>query len=174
MSWLAHSLSKSLRIEEDDGDGEDNDDVVPNNNSNEAHVPPTTSTKPQADDNEIESDEEEEEDAQTRGVKEDLSEFQQTLTRQFWGVASFLAPPPSHPSTPSNRLAPDCGRSEPADHQPGQPPMAFNEDEEEEEELEECAVGVTEEVLAFARNIAMHPETWLDFPLDEEEDLGGM
>lgn len=50
--------------------------------------------------------------------------------------------------------------------------MAFNEDEEEEEELEECAVGVTEEVLAFARNIAMHPETWLDFPLDEEEDLG--
>lgn len=172
MSWLAHSLSKSLRIEEGDGDGEDNDDVVPHNNSNEAHVPPTTSTKPQADDNEIESDEEE--DAQTRGVKEDLSEFQQTLTRQFWGVASFLAPPPSHPSTPSNRLAPDCGRSEPSDHQPGQPPMAFNEDEEEEEELEECAVGVTEEVLAFARNIAMHPETWLDFPLDEEEDLGGM
>ncbi|KAB2627695.1 hypothetical protein D8674_032490 [Pyrus ussuriensis x Pyrus communis] len=25
---------------------------------------------------------------------------------------------------------------------------------------------------AFTRNIAMHPETWLDFPLDEEEDLG--
>ncbi|KAI5083249.1 hypothetical protein GOP47_0002992 [Adiantum capillus-veneris] len=34
------------------------------------------------------------------------------------------------------------------------------------------AVGVTEEVLAFARNISMHPETWLDFPLftDDEED----
>lgn len=47
-----------------------------------------------------------------------------------------------------------------------------------EELLEErClggAVGITEEVLAFARNIAMHPETWLDFPLDEEEDLDGM
>ncbi|KAM1237190.1 hypothetical protein ACFX13_038928 [Malus domestica] len=36
----------------------------------------------------------------------------------------------------------------------------------------DCAVEITEEVLAFARNIAMHLETWLDFPLDEEEDLG--
>eukprot|EP00250_Pteridium_aquilinum_P016687 c23239_g1_i1 orf=155-2080(+) len=33
-------------------------------------------------------------------------------------------------------------------------------------------VGVTEEVLAFAKNISMHPETWLDFPLftDDDED----
>ncbi|CAN0873353.1 hypothetical protein LINGRAHAP2_LOCUS10352 [Linum grandiflorum] len=31
-------------------------------------------------------------------------------------------------------------------------------------------VGITDEVLAFASNIAMHPETWLDFPIDEEED----
>ncbi|XP_021889636.1 LOW QUALITY PROTEIN: FK506-binding protein 5 [Carica papaya] len=45
------------------------------------------------------------------------------------------------------------------------------DEEEEEEELGGSAVGITEEVLAFARNIAMHPETWLDFPLDEEEDL---
>ncbi|KAM5565908.1 hypothetical protein ABKV19_019757 [Rosa sericea] len=169
MSWLAHSLSKSLRID-GDGEGQDHDDdVVPHRNTNnEADVPPTASTKPQDRGNEIESDAEAVEDAQTRGVKEDLSEFQQTLTRQFWGVASFLAPPP-----PSDRLAPppDCDRSEPPDHRPAQSPMAFNEGEEEEEE-EECAVGVTDEVLAFARNIAMHPETWLDFPLDEEEDLG--
>ncbi|KAI3958877.1 hypothetical protein MKX01_023553 [Papaver californicum] len=33
-----------------------------------------------------------------------------------------------------------------------------------------AAVGVTDDVLAFARNIAMHPETWLDFPLDKDED----
>ena len=32
------------------------------------------------------------------------------------------------------------------------------------------AVGVTEEVLAFAMNIAYHPETWLDFPLEEEDE----
>ncbi|KAF5811054.1 hypothetical protein HanXRQr2_Chr04g0176961 [Helianthus annuus] len=36
----------------------------------------------------------------TRGVKEDLSEIPKTLTRQLWGVASFLAPPP--PSVPIN------------------------------------------------------------------------
>lgn len=31
----------------------------------------------------------------------------------------------------------------------------------------EGAIGVTEEVVAFARDISMHPETWLDFPLPE-------
>ncbi|CAK9167534.1 unnamed protein product, partial [Ilex paraguariensis] len=35
-------------------------------------------------------------------------------------------------------------------------------------------VGITEEVLAFARNIAHHPETWLDFLLSEEKDINGM
>ncbi|KAE8715748.1 Heptahelical transmembrane protein 4 [Hibiscus syriacus] len=29
-----------------------------------------------------------------RGVKDDLSEFTKSLTSQFWGVVSFLAPPP--------------------------------------------------------------------------------
>ncbi|OVA10683.1 BSD [Macleaya cordata] len=33
------------------------------------------------------------------------------------------------------------------------------------------AVGVTDEVLVFARNIAMHPETWLDFPLVDDEEF---
>ena len=45
---------------------------------------------------------------------------------------------------------------------------------ESESDLEESGfggVGITDEVLAFARNIGMHPETWLDFPIDEEEDL---
>ncbi|KAF8111038.1 hypothetical protein N665_0076s0043 [Sinapis alba] len=45
------------------------------------------------------------------------------------------------------------------------------ETDEEEEEEEIDAVALTDEVLAFARNIAMHPETWLDFPLDPDEDL---
>lgn len=43
---------------------------------------------------------------------------------------------------------------------------------EEEEEVEEDwdVIGITEEVLAFATNIARHPETWLDFPLLPDED----
>lgn len=49
--------------------------------------------------------------------------------------------------------------------------------EEEEEEkgfdLDKGAVGVTEEVVAFVRDITMHPETWLDFPLPETEDDEG-
>lgn len=46
---------------------------------------------------------------------------------------------------------------------------------EENEEYEDFSdvIGVTDEVLAFARNIACHPETWLDFPLlsDDDEDF---
>lgn len=48
-----------------------------------------------------------------------------------------------------------------------------DEDSGEEERAYGDAVGVTDEVLAFARNISMHPETWLDFPLDSEDDLDG-
>lgn len=35
------------------------------------------------------------------------------------------------------------------------------------------AVGLTNEVVAFANSIAVHPETWLDFPLPEDEDDDG-
>ncbi|KAJ6791417.1 Uncharacterized protein M6B38_244720 [Iris pallida] len=48
-----------------------------------------------------------------------------------------------------------------------------DEEEEEEEEVDEIgAVGVTEDVVAFARSISLHPETWLGFPLapDDEDD----
>ncbi|MBA0551770.1 hypothetical protein Golob_022636, partial [Gossypium lobatum] len=31
------------------------------------------------------------------------------------------------------------------------------------------AVGVTEEVVALARDLAMHPETWLDFPVPDDD-----
>lgn len=36
------------------------------------------------------------------------------------------------------------------------------------------AVGITEESLAFATNIAHHPQTWLAFPLSEEDDIDGL
>ena len=54
---------------------------------------------------------------------------------------------------------------------------SFELEMESELDLEEHGfggVGITDEVLAFARNIGMHPETWLDFPIDEEEDLDRM
>lgn len=36
------------------------------------------------------------------------------------------------------------------------------------------AVGLTDEVLTFAGDIGHHPETWLDFPVDDEEQFEGM
>ena len=48
---------------------------------------------------------------------------------------------------------------------------------ESKSNLEERGFGgvrITDEVLAFVRNIGMHLETWLDFPIDEEEDLDRM
>ncbi|GAQ82722.1 BSD domain-containing protein [Klebsormidium nitens] len=41
--------------------------------------------------------------------------------------------------------------------------------EDEDEEVDPEAVGVTDEVVAFATSIASHPETWLDFPLSSDE-----
>ncbi|KAL2906475.1 Chaperone protein ClpB [Bienertia sinuspersici] len=144
-----------------------------------------------------------------RGVKDDLSEFSKTLTRQFWGVASFLAPPP--PSQISDRDQ----RTEDFDHdsadlvgitgirndlsefggkfRTGISKLSTNKAvseftkiatnilqfaSEEALSIEEYAqrgvIGMTEEVVAFARDVAMHPETWIDFPLpddDEDEDF---
>ena len=36
------------------------------------------------------------------------------------------------------------------------------------------AAGLTDEVLTFAGNIAHHPETWLDFPVEDEDDMEGI
>ncbi|XP_031281382.1 uncharacterized protein LOC116139890 [Pistacia vera] len=212
MSWLARSLANSLRLDDEENDGiphRANLDPSPTNHDQIAAKDEQTETQSQS------LSELEEDEAQSRGVKEDLTEFKQTLTRQFWGVASFLAPPPSTQDHPvdSNR---NLNESELSDLSDKEDPensgisdrfrsgvseiskMASNyfpfgsedneeqiredneeqirednveEQEEEGEEEELSAVGITDEVLAFARNIAHHPETWLDYPLDEEEDL---
>ena len=54
---------------------------------------------------------------------------------------------------------------------------SFRSEMESKLDLEEHGfggVGITDEVLAFAKNIEMHLETWLDFPIDEKEDLNRM
>lgn len=127
---------------------------------------------------------------QGRGVKEDLSEFRESLTRQFWGVASFLAPPPPPPLPPplfqksGLQSKPDPAASDNADEVGEEEELAeyderesgqlgesanFSPSQDYDDDVLEEAVGITEEVLAFARNIAHHPETWLDYPIEEEE-----
>lgn len=220
MAWLARSIANTLRLddEEEDAAAEDDEEkkipdvAVPRPTPNDAVLAedrPRDSTLYTEDrrlsdsdgdasynhggDEDLDGDND-----QARGVKEDLSEFRDSLTRQFWGVASFLAPPPPPPPPPPLR------------HRSGSLPLESksdvagpgNDDEEEEEDEElveyderesgqfgelansspsndyytnivEDAIGITEEVLAFARNIAHHPETWLDFPLSEEEEFDG-
>ncbi|XP_041018556.1 uncharacterized protein LOC121260673 [Juglans microcarpa x Juglans regia] len=212
MSWFARSLANSLRLDDDkDDDDNEHNDVV-SECAHDPDPPPSSSTKlaparhQQQQQYEPEDNDSQVAEAQSRGVKDDLSELKQTLTRQIWGMASFLAPPPSQPST----LSPHYRHSEPSDQSksgdredPSDDAASWIRSDIGEDEgtfrsgvtdiskmalnflplgseryeglLEERglgeSVGITDEVLAFARNIAMHPETWLDFPLDEEEDL---
>jgi hypothetical protein len=179
MSWLARSLAASLNLPDSDQPA---DPVTaaetPSHLVREDGFQPVTSTG-----------------TPVHGVKEDLSELSQTLSRHFKGVASFLAPPPA-PSDqdPSADLdGPDSPMSD-LSHRTvsGISKIASSflqlksEDEEQEEDeyeddedVEEVgvsgyagfdAIGITDEALAFARNISMHPETWLDFPLLPDED----
>ncbi|KAA8537869.1 hypothetical protein F0562_027551 [Nyssa sinensis] len=213
MSWLARSIANSLRID-DDGD-EDDDDSNHNTPS-----PKCTQSEYDLQEHE-EVEEEDRADNQGRGVKEDLSEFKETLTRQLRGVASFLAPRPPPPPPPTqssatsyqhaDRSVSDRGRWESSGHSDSddisyedasdsvgifetrndfagrfQTGISYLSDNRAVWEISKMptnflpfgsgdqigdAVGITDEVLAFARNIAHHPETWLDFPLSEEEDM---
>lgn len=47
------------------------------------------------------------------------------------------------------------------------------EGEEERDYYEFGAVGVTDRVVDFVRDVVMHPETWLDFPLPDNDDEEG-
>ncbi|XP_068654203.1 uncharacterized protein [Aristolochia californica] len=212
MSWLAKSIANSLKLDNDDDDddvyvdaaGEKVSGINPREEGDDHHQISTESP---------------------RGVKEDLSELTKTLTRQFWGVASFLAPPasasshsPSLVSPPSvnasitERLDPSVSKQSDDSESAGSSPkvfgirsdfaeiggkfrtgiskfsgnmavteiskiassfLPFGSEDSDDADLDRGAVGVTEEVLAFAKNISMHPETWLDFPLfvdDEDSD----
>ncbi|KAK2981207.1 hypothetical protein RJ640_030596 [Escallonia rubra] len=179
MSWLARSIANSLKIDDDHDDGD------PNHN-------PTTADSPSSPP------------SPNRGVKEDISELTKTLTSSFWGVASFLAPPPTSPKTSDDPSgtgeAPDPEGSDPAGiggiksdfaeiggrFRSGISKLSSNlavsditkmasdflqlGPDEIGYDSARGAVGVTDEVVAFVRDIAMHPETWLDFPLFDDED----
>lgn len=187
MSWLARSIANTLNFD-DGGDDAEKPESKQTGNS-------------ESDDDEVSSPT-----TPSRGVKEDLSELSKTLTRQFWGVASFLAPPPQSEEKPDSDLADSeqdpmlrvredfaeiggrfrSGISRLSNNinvseitKLASNFLQLDSDEERERHggvgsLGNGAVGVTEEVVAFARDVAMHPETWLDFPLpqDDEDDVG--
>ncbi|XP_038994839.1 uncharacterized protein LOC120118996 [Hibiscus syriacus] len=203
MSWLARSIANSLKLDEDV-----DDDTNPAVNPKSEFDPDPNQASP--------SNSHSPSDPNTpRGVKDDLSELTKTLSRQFWGVASFLAPPP--PDSPDQQ--PDHPVEEAKSiRSPSNDPDDLSDEAliagirsdlseiggkfktgisqlssninvseftkiasnflqfgSEEEGLGKYAsvnaVGVTDEVIAFARDIAMHPETWLDFPIPDNGDF---
>ncbi|KAI4385404.1 hypothetical protein MLD38_003434 [Melastoma candidum] len=169
MSWLARSIANSLSISDP--------------------TPPTDDAAAAAAASIPES---------PRGVKEDLSDLKNTLSRQLRGVASFLAPPPSLPDDAEGGREGDVAafdgiRSDFAEIEDrvrtGISKISSNMtaweftkmasglfkpgEELEEEEEEVGVVGVSEEAVAFVRNVSLHPETWLDFPIVEGDEDDG-
>ncbi|TYG95123.1 hypothetical protein ES288_A11G243200v1, partial [Gossypium darwinii] len=128
-----------------------------------------------------------------RGVKEDIFELTKTLTRQFWADEQSLRPPSDgwdeasdealiagiHSDlseiggkfkTEISKLSKNITVSEFAK-------MASNflqlgSDEENLEKYENGnVVGVTEDVVAFTRDIVMNPRTWLNFLVPDNDDF---
>ncbi|KAI4327324.1 hypothetical protein L6164_019798 [Bauhinia variegata] len=214
MSWLARSIANSLRLND-----EDEDDIHNANTENDGDL----KWPPKPDSESVQPDSQSSSSTSTptaRGVKEDLSEITKSISRQLWGVASFLAPPPDSSRNETQTLDPnpaessdqsvDDSNSKLSDEaivagirsdfaeisgkfKSGISKLSTNKTvseftkiasnflqfgSEAERPLEEYeldgVVGVTEEVVAFARNIAMHPETWLDFPLSDDSDYDGI
>ncbi|KAD6796184.1 hypothetical protein R6Q59_003080 [Mikania micrantha] len=169
MSWLARSLAKSLQI-----DGEEDEPDLPST-SNDVNQNHHQSVKQP----ELQSDQRRSNPQTLTGVQGDLSEFTESLSRQIWGVASFLVPPPPpHLSSTTTKSDGHTGghgdgdvllNSIYEDSQSGDGFGVLNSSIVDQEK-DTGYVGVTDEVVVFATNIAHHPETWLDFPLSEEED----
>lgn len=84
MSWLARSIAATLSSAHSDNDESESQSASGDKS------PPRASDPNSADAGESDG----QPDTPTRGVKGDISELTESLTRRFWGVASFLAPPP--------------------------------------------------------------------------------
>lgn len=180
-SWFARTIASTLDLDEPEQPKQpQNDDVnQPEDLSDES--PPLSPN---------------------RSVKEDLSELTKTVTRQFWGVASFLAPPATSNSDPptddleGSEIIPGIrsdfaeiggrfrsGISKLTDNVASvseiTSKMASNflqlgdDEEEERQQGDDGAVGVTDVVVDFVKDITVHPDTWLDFPLPDHEDDQG-
>ncbi|CAL4909049.1 unnamed protein product [Urochloa decumbens] len=95
MSWLARSIAATLSSPrgEPDPDADELESEPASAGSGAGTVGEEEEPSPRG------AEEPEQPGTPSRGVKDDISELTETLTRRLWGVASFLAPPPEA-STP--------------------------------------------------------------------------
>lgn len=96
MSWLTRSIAATLSGEPDpDSDASESEASSAGRTAAEGSPP-----------RDPEGEEPEQPITPSRGVKDDISELTETLTRRLWGVASFLAPPPPPSESESPGAAP--------------------------------------------------------------------
>ncbi|WCJ29993.1 BSD domain-containing protein [Euphorbia peplus] len=135
------------------------------------------------------------------GVKDDLSVIGESIGRQLRGVANFLAPPPSPPSTADNNSqlsGSGSGQSQALlgvrkdlEEIGGSLKSSLSllsssgiskltttllqfhdhDNERRDDEDDDYIPGITDEVLNFVKEISARPECWTDFPLSLETDL---
>ncbi|KAJ4910554.1 BSD domain-containing protein [Raphanus sativus] len=180
MAWLARSIANSLKIDEDEDDDEKEtiikENPIQDPGSDQQPSSPSSALKSQS----------------PRGVKEDISELTKTFRSQLWGVASFLAPPPATEEEEETRKSSEeedviAGiRSDFVEiggrFKTGISKLSGNLPVSEITKMASSfwqgggddgvgdVIGVTEEVVGFAKDLALHPETWLDFPFPEEDN----
>jgi len=178
MSWLARSIAATLSSAPSDDDDDDHFESYSGDKSPDHAA-------------DADAEEGEQPDTPSRGVKGDISELTESLTRRFWGVATFLAPPPAEADAAETAAEAEDGAQSPrvagirsdlaeigGRFRSGISMLSNANAVAEiskiassflpfvpEEEGEVEAVGVTEEVVVFVRHISTHPETWRDFPL---------
>lgn len=182
MAWLARSIANSLKLNEDDEDDENQrvvDESGPSQSPSESQSPrgvkediseltktlrsqfwgvasflspPSTSPdlqeRYQAPDHSDEGDGEED---LIAGIRNDFAEFGGRFKTGISKLSGNL-PVSEFTKIASNFLQLGSDGVDPEDYDAGD------------------AIGVTEELVAFVRDLAMHPETWLDFPLPDDDD----
>ncbi|XP_062231860.1 uncharacterized protein LOC133929205 [Phragmites australis] len=102
MSWLARSIAATLSSPRGELDS-DAEESEPETASAERAAAPEEDSLLRGPNPNPDTEEPEQPNTPSRGVKDDISEFTETLTRRLWGVASFLAPPPTLPESSTPR-----------------------------------------------------------------------
>ncbi|KAF8715823.1 hypothetical protein HU200_026775 [Digitaria exilis] len=116
MSWLARSIAATLSSPggEPDADADADESESEPASAGSAAGPGEQESSPRgrSPNGGPGAEEPEQPGTPSRGVKDDISELTETLTRRLWGVASFLAPPPEASTPRAGAAAPAEGGEE--------------------------------------------------------------
>ncbi|KHN36314.1 hypothetical protein glysoja_003437 [Glycine soja] len=159
MSWFARTIANSLKLDDDDDDHNGSDLKSPPKKPDSASTPSPTACGVKEDFSVLTNNEEEED--VIAGIRNDFTELVAS-SRTGSSKSARLTVTPNFPdfSLFGNKTVSEFTKIASSFLQLGS---------EEEHDLD-GVLGVTEDVVAFARSVALHPETWLDFPLPDDED----